>query len=69
MQQPDYRDQSETEVKGQTEESIQSDTSETQKQKISRLEQGEKEADVALVSESLKSRHSHRHKHRHKRAA
>ncbi|XP_074537008.1 microtubule cross-linking factor 2 isoform X2 [Halichoeres trimaculatus] len=45
---PDYRDQSEPEVKGQTEESIQSDTSETQKQEISQLEQGGKEADVAL---------------------
>ena len=51
MQQPDYRDQSEAEVKGQTDENqSQSDINETQKQESGRLEQGEKEADDALVS-------------------
>ena len=50
MQQPDYRDQSEVEVKGQTDENSQSDINETQKQESSRLEQGEKEAGDALVS-------------------
>lgn len=52
MQQPDYRDQSELEVKGQTEENSQSDINATQKQENSQLEQGEKEADDALVSRS-----------------
>lgn len=52
MQQPDYRDQSEPEMKGQTEEDSQSDSNETQKQEDSQLEQGEKEADDALVSRS-----------------
>ncbi|XP_035512358.1 LOW QUALITY PROTEIN: protein SOGA1-like [Morone saxatilis] len=46
--QPDYRDKSEPEVKGQTEENSQSDINETQKQESSQLEQGEKEADDAL---------------------
>ncbi|XP_033484954.2 microtubule cross-linking factor 2 isoform X1 [Epinephelus lanceolatus] len=46
--QPDYRDQSEPEMKGQTEEDSQSDSNETQKQEDSQLEQGEKEADDAL---------------------
>ncbi|XP_070695715.1 microtubule cross-linking factor 2 [Pempheris klunzingeri] len=50
--QPDYRDQSEPEVKGQTEESSQSDINETEKQENSQLEQGEKEADEALPVQS-----------------
>ncbi|XP_041654864.1 protein SOGA1 isoform X2 [Cheilinus undulatus] len=48
---PDYRDQSEVEVKGQTEESSQSDDSETKNQEISQLEEGEKEADEALPTD------------------
>ncbi|XP_051280847.1 protein SOGA1 isoform X2 [Dicentrarchus labrax] len=49
---PDYRDQSEPEVEGQTEENSQSDINETQKQESSQLEQGEKEADDALPVQS-----------------
>lgn len=52
MQQPDYRDQSEPEVKGQTEENSQSDSQETQEQDDSQLEQREKETDDVLVSRS-----------------
>lgn len=52
MQQPDYRDESETKVRGQTEEDSQSDSQEMQKQEDSQLEQGEKEADNTLVSRS-----------------
>lgn len=50
MQQPDYRDQSEPEVKGQTEENSQSDINVTQNQENGQPEDGEKEADDALVS-------------------
>ncbi|KAM9350316.1 microtubule cross-linking factor 2 [Symphorus nematophorus] len=50
--QPDYRDQSEQEVNGQTEENSQSDINETQKQENSQLEQGEKETDDALAIQS-----------------
>lgn len=50
MQQPDYRDQSEPEVKCQTEENSQSDSDTVQKQEITPLEQEEKETDEALVS-------------------
>ncbi|XP_034001006.1 protein SOGA1 isoform X3 [Trematomus bernacchii] len=46
--QPDYRDESETNVRGQTEEESQSDSQEMQKQEDSQLEQGEKEADDTL---------------------
>ncbi|KAK5863252.1 hypothetical protein PBY51_000297 [Eleginops maclovinus] len=46
--QPDYRDLSETKLKGQTEEESQSDSQETQKQEDNQLEQGEKEADDTL---------------------
>lgn len=52
MQQPDYRDPSEPEVKGQTEENSQSDINETQMQENNQLEQREKEADDAPVSRS-----------------
>ncbi|KAM8754948.1 microtubule cross-linking factor 2 isoform 1-T1 [Acanthopagrus schlegelii] len=53
QKQPDYRDQSEAEVKGQTDENqSQSDINETQKQESGRLEQGEKEADDALPVQS-----------------
>ncbi|KAF3860156.1 hypothetical protein F7725_000411 [Dissostichus mawsoni] len=48
MQQPDYRDESETKVRGQTEEDSQSDSQEMQKQEDNQLEQGEKEADDTL---------------------
>ncbi|XP_029136425.2 microtubule cross-linking factor 2 [Labrus bergylta] len=53
--QPDYRDQSEAVVKGQTEESSQSDIRETKKQEISQLEQGEKEAGEALPTDDLQT--------------
>uniref|UniRef100_UPI0037E99624 microtubule cross-linking factor 2 n=1 Tax=Semicossyphus pulcher TaxID=241346 RepID=UPI0037E99624 len=53
--QPDYRDQSEPEVKGQTEENSQSDSNETQTQEISQLEQGVKETDDALPSYDLQA--------------
>lgn len=49
MQQPDNRDQSEQEVKGQTEESGQSDSSEKQNQETNQTEQEEKETDDAVV--------------------
>nr|XP_020479243.1 protein SOGA1 isoform X2 [Monopterus albus] len=45
----DYRDQSELEVKGQTEENCQSDSNEVQKQEASQLEQEEQETDDALL--------------------
>ncbi|XP_068454216.1 microtubule cross-linking factor 2 isoform X2 [Clinocottus analis] len=48
-QQPDYRDQSEPEVKGQIKENGQSDGEEKQKQGDGRLEPGEKEEDDALA--------------------
>ncbi|KAG8002840.1 Protein SOGA1, partial [Nibea albiflora] len=51
-QQPDYRDPSEPEVKGQTEENSQSDISETQMQENNQLEQREKEADDAPPTQS-----------------
>ncbi|XP_068589924.1 microtubule cross-linking factor 2 [Cebidichthys violaceus] len=47
-QQPDYRDQSEPEVKGEIKENSQSDRNEKQKQDDGRLERGEKETDEAL---------------------
>lgn len=50
--QPDYRDQSEPEVKGETEENSQSDIIVTQKQENSQPEDGEKEADDALPTSS-----------------
>ncbi|XP_059190121.1 protein SOGA1 [Centropristis striata] len=50
--QPDYRDQSELEVRAQTGESSQSDSNETQKQEDSQLEHGEKETDDALRIQS-----------------
>ncbi|XP_070766619.1 microtubule cross-linking factor 2 [Enoplosus armatus] len=50
--QPDYRDQSELEVKGQTEENSQSDSNEMQRQENSQLEQGEKETDDTLLVSS-----------------
>ncbi|XP_027144136.1 protein SOGA1 isoform X2 [Larimichthys crocea] len=49
---PDYRDPSEPEVKGQTEENSQSDINETQMQENNQLEQREKEADDALPAQS-----------------
>ncbi|TMS15767.1 Protein SOGA1 [Larimichthys crocea] len=51
-QQPDYRDPSEPEVKGQTEENSQSDINETQMQENNQLEQREKEADDAPPAQS-----------------
>nr|XP_046251754.1 protein SOGA1 isoform X2 [Scatophagus argus] len=54
---PDYRDQSEPEVKSQTEENSQSDISEIHKQENSQLEQEEKEADALSVqSNDLQAR-------------
>ncbi|KAE8293207.1 Protein SOGA1 SOGA family member 1 [Larimichthys crocea] len=50
--QPDYRDPSEPEVKGQTEENSQSDINETQMQENNQLEQREKEADDAPPAQS-----------------
>ncbi|XP_029291802.1 protein SOGA1 [Cottoperca gobio] len=47
--QPDYREISEPEVKGQTEEISQSDSNEMLKQEESQLEQGEKEDDDILL--------------------
>ncbi|XP_026188256.1 protein SOGA1 isoform X2 [Mastacembelus armatus] len=47
----DYRDPSELEVKGQTEENSQSDSNKVQKQETRQLEQEEKEADDALLSQ------------------
>ncbi|XP_062248167.1 protein SOGA1 isoform X3 [Platichthys flesus] len=49
---PDYRGQSETDVKGQTGENSQSEINEAQKQEISQLEHEEKEKDDELPSES-----------------
>lgn len=49
MQQPDSRDQSEPEVKGQTDEHCQSDSDTVQRQEITG-EQEEKETDEAPVS-------------------
>ncbi|XP_040008281.1 protein SOGA1 isoform X2 [Xiphias gladius] len=48
---PDYRDHSEPELKGQTEESSQSDSNEAQTQETSQLEEQEKETDDALPSQ------------------
>ncbi|XP_031724646.1 protein SOGA1 isoform X2 [Anarrhichthys ocellatus] len=48
VEQPDYRDQSEPEVKGEIEENSQSDSNEKQKRDSGRLERGEKESDDAL---------------------
>ncbi|XP_032375842.1 protein SOGA1 isoform X2 [Etheostoma spectabile] len=48
VKKPDYRDQSESEVKGQTEENSQSDSNETKKQEDNQREQGENEADDVL---------------------
>ncbi len=59
MQQPDYRDQSEAEVEGETEGNNQSNISETQKQEIGHQEQGEKESDDTLVSQSQSHIQSH----------
>ena len=50
MQQPDYRDQSEPELKGQAKETSQSDSNEVQTQETSQPELQEKETDDALVS-------------------
>lgn len=50
MQQPDYRDQSETEGEGPTEENSQSESNEAQVQETNQLEQQEEDKDDALVS-------------------
>ncbi|KAM3617202.1 uncharacterized protein V6R79_003284 [Siganus canaliculatus] len=50
--QPDYRDQSETDGKGQTEESSQSDINENETQELSQQEQADKEADDASLDQS-----------------
>lgn len=52
MQQPDYRDQSESEleVKSETEENSQSDSNKTQNHETGQLEQEGRETDDALVS-------------------
>ncbi|XP_074500773.1 microtubule cross-linking factor 2 isoform X1 [Sebastes fasciatus] len=50
--QPDCRDQSELEVRGQSEENSQSDSNETQEQEGSQLEPGEKETDDASPIQS-----------------
>jgi len=50
QQQPDYRDQSEPEVKGQIEETSRSGADKTEKQDDRWLVQGEKETDDTLVS-------------------
>lgn len=65
MQQPDYRDQSDAEVNGQTQEHSQSDvSSQTQKQEHSRQGEAEKEADDALVSGTAAQRSQTRRRHK-----
>lgn len=52
MQQPDYRHQSEPEVKSETEENSQSDSNEMQNHKTGQLEQEDRETDDALSVQS-----------------
>ncbi|XP_034733819.1 protein SOGA1 isoform X2 [Etheostoma cragini] len=51
VKKPDYRDQSELEVKGKTEENSQSDSNEMKRQEDNQREQGENEADDAMSSD------------------
>lgn len=59
MQQPDYRDQSESEVKEQAEENSQSESNKVQKQGTSQNESQEEQTNEELVRHSLTFKGKH----------